>query len=82
MPRLAINEDEKRNRIIRGSIKSAQEIQGMGVQKLAKLTGIPVSTLYWKLKNPTAFNVGELRTIFKALRYKDEEKERFAREGI
>jgi len=82
MPRLAISEDKMQDRIIRASIKSAQEIQGMNIPKLSKLTGIPTSTLYWKLQNPAAFNIGELRTIFKALRYRDEEKERFARKGI
>ena len=82
MPKLAISKDEEMNRIIRGSIKNAQEIQGMNVSKLAKLTGIPVSTLYYKMQNPTTFNIGELRTIFWVLRYKNEEKERLAREAI
>ena len=82
MPKLAISKDEEMNRIIRGSIKNAQEIQGMNVSKLAKLTGIPVSTLYYKMQNPTTFNIGELRTIFRVLRYKNEEKERRAREAI
>ncbi|WP_333813221.1 hypothetical protein [Muricomes intestini] len=82
MPKLAISKDEEMNRIIRGSIKNAQEIQGMNVSKLAKLTGIPVSTLYYKMQNPTTFNIGELRTIFRVLRYKNEEKERLAREAI
>ena len=54
----------------------------MNVSKLAKLTGIPVSTLYYKMQNPTTFNIGELRTIFRVLRYKNEEKERLAREAI
>lgn len=82
MPKLSISKDEEMNRIIRGSIKNAQEIQGMNVCKLSKLTGIPVSTLYYKMQNPTTFNIGELRTIFRVLRYKDEEKERLAREAI
>ena len=82
MPKLSMSKDEEMDRIIRGSIKNAQELQGMNVGKLSKLTGIPVSTLYYKMRNPTEFNLGELRTIFRVLRYKDEEKERLAREAI
>lgn len=82
MPRLAISKDEEMNRIIRGSIKNAQELQGVGVEKLSRLTGIPLSTLYHKIRNPESLNVRELRLIFRTLRYKEEEKERLGREAI
>lgn len=82
MPRLTVSKDEEMNRIIRGSIKNAQELQGVGVEKLSRLTGIPSSTLYHKIRNPESLNVRELRLIFKTLRYKEEEKERLGREAI
>lgn len=82
MPKISVSKDEEMNRIIRGSIKNAQEIQGINVQKLAKLTGMPRSTMYYKIQHPENFTVGELRAVFKTLRYKGEEKERIAREAI
>lgn len=82
MPRLAVSQDEQMNRVIRGSIKNGIELQGMDVPKVSKLTGIPESTLYQRLQYPGNFRVCELRLIFKVLRYKEDDKERFAREAI
>ena len=53
MPKLKINESELRCRTLRGCIKNAQEIQGINTIKTAELTGIPVSTLYARLKIQT-----------------------------
>lgn len=82
MPRLTVSKDEEMNRTLRGSIKYAQECQGMDVCKLSKLTGIPKSTLYRKIRNPDCFTVRELRTVFKVLKYGEEDKARFARDSI
>ena len=82
MPRLSVSKDEEMNRALRGSIKYAQEVKGMDGLKLSKLTGIPKSTLYHKLKNPDRFTVRELRMVFKVLGYREDDKEKFARESI
>lgn len=82
MSKLNANTEEGKNRIIRGSIKNAQSIQDINVSKLSKLTGIPASTLYQKMRNPEKFTIEELRIVFKVLRYRQEEKERIAREAI
>ena len=82
MPRLAISEAEEKNRVIRGSIKNARELHAINMQALAKLTGIPVSTLYAKTKDPDTMTIRELRVICKALKYSVEEKERIAREAL
>ena len=82
MPKLKINESELRCRKLRGCIKNAQEIQGINTIKTAELTGIPVSTLYARLKTPDDFSVGELRAVFRVLKITSEEKERIAREVI
>lgn len=74
--------DEEKNRIIRGSIKEAQELRGMNVAKISLLTGIPQSTLYQRIQHPERFTVGELRAVFKVLRYKEEEKIHIAKEAI
>lgn len=82
MPRIAVSEDEMKDRILRGSIKNAKELQGIEISKLSKLTGIPESTLYAKIRAPSCFTVRELRLVFKALRYPTEEKERIGRDSI
>lgn len=82
MPRLAVSTDEKKNRVLRGSIKNAQELQDVNIEKLSKLTGIPTSTLYAKIRDPACFTIRELRLVCKVLKYPDEEKERIAREAI
>lgn len=80
--RLKVNESELRCRKLRGCIKNAQEIQGINTIKTAELTGIPVSTLYARLKNPDDFSVRELRDVFRVLKIPEKEKERIAREVI
>lgn len=82
MPKLKINESELRCRTLRGCIKNAQEIQGINTIKTAELTGIPVSTLYARLKNPDDFSLRELRDVFRVLKIPEKEKERIAREVI
>jgi len=82
MPKLAVSKDEEMNRIIHGSIRNALILQGIGVQKLSKLTGIPESTLYEKIRCPEKLTFRESRIIFRVLKYTDEEKERIAREGL
>ena len=80
--RLKVNESELRCRKLRGCIKNAQEIQGINTIKTAELTGIPVSTLYARLKKPDDFSVRELRDVFRVLKIPEKEKERIAREVI
>ena len=82
MPKLPISDLELKDRTLRGSIKNAQEIQGITVSKLSKSTGIPESTLYAKIRDPSCFTIRELRLVFKVLRYPVEEKERIGRETI
>ena len=82
MPRIAICEDERKNRILRGGIKNAQELQGIKVSKMSKLTGIPESTLYAKIREPSSFTIRELRLVYGVLKIPEEEKERLGREAI
>lgn len=82
MPKMLVNKTEEKNRILRGSIKNAKEIQGMNVPMLAKQTRIPESTLYAKIREPDTFTIRELRLVWKALKYTDVEKERVAREAF
>lgn len=82
MPKLSVSAEEQKNRVLRGSIKNAQELQGINVEKLSKLTGIPASTLYAKIRDPACFTIRELRLVCKVLKYPEEEKERIAREAI
>ncbi|MDY3109285.1 MAG: hypothetical protein SOW50_04135 [Lachnospiraceae bacterium] len=82
MPRLAVSENEKKDRILRGSIKNAQELQGLNAEKISRLTGIPKSTVYAKIRDPERLTIRELRLICGVLKYPDEEKERIGREAI
>lgn len=82
MPKVAVSVLETKNRVARGSIKNALEVQGMSVEKLSALTGIPKSTLHSKIREPEKFNVREMRLVFKALHFPAEEKERFARDAL
>lgn len=82
MPRLTISRLEEQNRVIRGGIRNAQALQDMSIGKLSKLTGIPASTLYAKVRDPATFTIRELRDVYRVLKVPDAEKERLAREGM
>lgn len=57
-------------------------MEGVSVEKLSKLTGIPKSTLYQRFSVPEDIRLGELREILKVLKIPEEEKERIGREVI
>lgn len=83
MPRSLIRDvDKEQDCIIRGSIKNLLEIRQTTVPVLATKTGMKESTLYAKIRNPSKFNIRELRKVYKALQMTDEEKERLAREAM
>lgn len=82
MPRLAVGKEEMQNRILKGAIENRLAIVNMTKPELAKKTGIPESSLYSKIRNPSKFNLADLRKVFVVLRMPEEEKERLARESI
>ena len=49
----------------------------LNVQQIAKVTGIPPTTLYRWRKDPDSIKAGELRILFKAVRATDEDILRF-----
>lgn len=63
-------------------IQSGKVMEGVSVEKLSKLTGIPKSTLYQRFSVPEDIRLGELREILKVLKIPEEEKERIGREVI
>lgn len=82
MARKAVSVEERQNRVLQGSIENAKVLQDTEVPVISRLTGIPKSTLYAKIRSPDTFTVRELRLVFKALKYPVEEKERIAREAL
>mgnify|MGYP007106310432 CR=1 FL=1 len=82
MPRLAISEEEKKNRSCIASIEYAQTMQQIGKIKLSKLTGIPYSTLCERFRHPDQIRIGELREICRVLRISEEDRGRIGREAL
>lgn len=54
-------------------IKGRARLKGLGIQDLARKTGIPESTLYRKLKFPGRINLEELSIIDEVVEFTDEE---------
>lgn len=46
MPKLKLSDRERQNRTLIAIIQSGKVMEGVSVEKLSKLTGIPKSTLY------------------------------------
>jgi predicted transcriptional regulator len=82
MPKLKLSDRERQNRTLIAIIQSAKVMEGVSVEKLSKLTGIPKSTLYQRFSVPEDIRLGELREILKVLKIPEEEKERIGREVI
>lgn len=82
MPKLKISDGERQNRILLAIIQSGKTMEDISVQKLAKLTGIPQSTLYQRLSKPEDIRIGELREILRVLKITEMDKERIGREVI
>lgn len=82
MPKLKLSDRERQNRTLIAIIQSAKVMDGVSVEKLSKLTGIPKSTLYQRFSVPEDIRLGELREILKVLKIPEEEKERIGREVI
>lgn len=82
MPKLKLSDRERQNRTLIAIIQSEKVMEGVSVEKLSKLTGIPKSTLYQRFSVPEDIRLGELREILKVLKIPEEEKERIGREVI
>lgn len=82
MPKLKLSDRERQNRTLIAIIQSGKVMEGVSVEKLSKLTGIPKSTLYQRFSVPEDIRLGELREILKVLKIPEEEKERIGREVI
>lgn len=82
MPKLKISDREKQNRTLIAIIQSGKTMEDISVQKLSKLTGIPMSTLYQRFGMPEDIRLGELREILRVLKISESEKERIGREVI
>lgn len=54
-------------------IKGRARLKGLGIQDLARKTGIPESTLYRKLNFPGGINLTELSIIDEVVEFTDEE---------
>lgn len=76
MPKLKLSDRERQNRTLIAIIQSGKVMEGVSVEKLSKLTGIPKSTLYQRFSVPEDIRLGELREILKVLKIPEEEKER------
>lgn len=82
MPKLAVSANEKKDRSLRANIEYAQTIQGISKGKLARLTGIPYSTLCLHLQYPEQIRIGELREICRVLKINEADREKLAREAF
>lgn len=82
MPKLKLSDRERQNRTLIAIIQSGKVMEGVSVEKLSKLTGIPKSTLYQRLSEPEDMRIGELREILRVLKITELEKERIGREVI
>ena len=54
-------------------IKGRARLKGLGIQDLARKTGIPESTLYRKLNHPGDITLGELELIDELVGFSEEE---------
>lgn len=82
MPKLKISDRERQNRILLAIIQSGKTMEDINMEKLSKLTGIPMSTLYQRFGMPEDIRLGELREILRVLKISESEKERIGREVI
>ena len=82
MPKLKISDRERQNRTLIAIIQSGKTMEDINMEKLSKLTGIPMSTLYQRFGMPEDIRLGELREILRVLKISESEKERIGREVI
>lgn len=67
--RKAVTKKDKRRDIIKGRAR----IAGLGVKDIARRTGLSLSTLYRKLKNPDDLTLLDLDLIDSLVEFSDEE---------
>lgn len=66
MPRVKpITEADRKNAIVRGSLKDFMERQNVDDKSLADLLGVSLSTLYNRKNDPSSLKLGEIRKLRK-----------------
>ncbi len=82
MPRLKPSQAEIQNRILIGSVENRMALMGYKKKDLARLTGMPASSFYRKIRDPGSLSIDEWRRINRVLRMPAEERERIGREAM
>ncbi|MCL2865540.1 MAG: hypothetical protein FWE25_08385 [Lachnospiraceae bacterium] len=82
MPKLKVSPTEQQDRCIRAKINEGLEMQGLTIQILSNITGIPLSTLYGRIREPSKFTFGEMRVVGKALKFTPKIWEEIANHGL
>ena len=73
MPRAYLTQDDKPNLLLLGKIADYKTRYNLDNAALAKGMGMALNTFYTRLKDPSAFTLGELRTLRQRLRIPKEE---------
>lgn len=73
MPRVYLTQDDKPNRLLLGKIADYKARYNLDNAAIAKAMGLSIQSLYRRLKDPSAFTLGELRTLRQRLRIPKEE---------
>lgn len=73
MPRTYLTQDDKPNRLLLGKLADYKTRYNLDSAALAKAMGLSLITYYRRLKDPSAFTLGELRTLRQRLRIPKEE---------
>lgn len=73
MPRAYLTQEDKPNRLLLGKIADYKTRYNLDNASLAKGMGLSIQTYYRRLKDPSTFTLGELRTLRQRLRIPKEE---------
>ena len=73
MPRVYLSQDDKPNLLLLGKIADYKTRYNLDSAALAKGMGMALNTFYRRLKDPSTFTLGELRTLRQRLRIPKEE---------
>jgi len=74
VPKLKPNDQELKNRIIRGHIAKNMELQATNDEAVAIRLHITRQTFQNKKRHPETFKLGELQRMCSILKFSDEEK--------
>ncbi len=74
MPKIAITDEEKQNRVVRSIIAKNMELYGITEEELAIKCRFTTQTLRNKKKRPETFTLKELRTLCRTLHVSNEDK--------